>query len=332
MDDTAPRYPVPATAPAAPKRKRKRGTLPDFTPVPRLKERSNGWNPEIQRDFIEALADTGSVRSAARAVGRSEVGAYQLRRHPEGDSFARAWEAALKLGIQKIEDVAMDRALNGVEVPVYHFGQIVGTRKVYNDYLLMFLLRNRSPKRFAADNAKAMSAVDKAYIARLTRDLRKQWEREQFQQEGKAITARNQALADFYSEHHRKWFLSLGPRARAAYRAYRIADCEERASGHAWMSEPGAKQEMADAEAEYDANYGSGGCLDRRNRLQRLAETFLPVWEARAPMTEGERQAASEPPPGPKPRPEPEAEPQAEVSEDPAAPAQERPGPRIRQL
>ena len=36
-----------------------RGTLPAFPPVPRAKERSNGWKPEVQRAFIEALADTG---------------------------------------------------------------------------------------------------------------------------------------------------------------------------------------------------------------------------------------------------------------------------------
>jgi len=45
-----------------------RGTLPAFTPVPRAKERSNGWKPHVQRAFIEALADTGSVASACRAV------------------------------------------------------------------------------------------------------------------------------------------------------------------------------------------------------------------------------------------------------------------------
>ena len=33
--------------------------LPDFTPVPRLKDRSNGWKPHVQRAFIEALARTG---------------------------------------------------------------------------------------------------------------------------------------------------------------------------------------------------------------------------------------------------------------------------------
>lgn len=47
----------------------------------------------------------------------------------------------------------MDRALNGVEVPVYAYGKIIGTRRVYNDRLLMFMLRNRAPKRFAAGGA-----------------------------------------------------------------------------------------------------------------------------------------------------------------------------------
>ena len=36
-----------------------RGTLPAFTPVPRAKERSNGWKPQVQRAFIEALAADG---------------------------------------------------------------------------------------------------------------------------------------------------------------------------------------------------------------------------------------------------------------------------------
>ena len=41
-----------------------RPPLPPFTPVPR-KPRHDGWTPERQRAFIEALADTGSVTRAA---------------------------------------------------------------------------------------------------------------------------------------------------------------------------------------------------------------------------------------------------------------------------
>jgi hypothetical protein len=151
-------------------------TLPAFTPVPRLKPRSNGWSPEIQLAFIEALAETGSVAAAARRVNRAPEGAYLLRRHPQAKEFRKAWQAALDLGMQKIEDVAMDRALNGVEVPVYSYGKLVGTRRIYNDRLLMFMLRNRAPKRF--NTAKGMNAVDKMMLARLKKEWREEWERE----------------------------------------------------------------------------------------------------------------------------------------------------------
>lgn len=127
-------------------------TLAEFTPVPRQTKRHDGWTPDRQRRFIAALADLGSVKSAAHAVNMTPEGAYLLRRHPQAEEFRAAWEAALALGVQRLEDVAMERALYGVEVPVYHFGAVVGTRRVYNDRLLMFILRNRAPTRFAADS------------------------------------------------------------------------------------------------------------------------------------------------------------------------------------
>ena len=59
----------------------------DFTPIPR-RYRHDGWTPERQRAFIAALAETGSVKHAARRVGMSTDGAYQLRRQKGADSFA----------------------------------------------------------------------------------------------------------------------------------------------------------------------------------------------------------------------------------------------------
>lgn len=161
------------------RRKPARGTLPEFLPVPRQTSRHDGWTEERQRAFIEALADTGSVASAAKAVNMSSVGAYYLRRQPEAESFRKAWEAALKLGIQRLEDVAMERALHGVEVPVYHFGAVVGARRVYNDRLLMFLLRNRASKRFRAD-ANNHDAPTRQELNKLKKQWRKEWEAETF--------------------------------------------------------------------------------------------------------------------------------------------------------
>ena len=155
------------------------GLIPAFTPVPRQYERHDGWTPERQRAFIDALADTGSVAAACRTVGMSTVGAYQLRRQPGAEGFRAAWTAALDLGVQRIEDVAMDRALNGVEEPLYSYGELIGTRTRYNDRLLMFMLRNRAPERFADGRAKGLSAMDATKLEQLKQQWRREWEAEQ---------------------------------------------------------------------------------------------------------------------------------------------------------
>lgn len=153
-----------------------KGTLPAFAPVPRHYNRHDGWTPERQTGFIEALADTGSVRAAAHAVNMTPEGAYHLRRHPEAGEFRKAWEAALRLGVQRLEDVAMERALHGTEVPVYSYGKLIGSRTVHNDRLLMFLLRNRAGKRFTADGRH--DAPTRAELKKLKAQWIAEWEEE----------------------------------------------------------------------------------------------------------------------------------------------------------
>ena len=105
MPDPQPEPPVSAPG-AAPSPAH---VLPHFAPVPRAKDRNNGWKPAVQLAFIEALAETGSVKSAARRVNRAEVGAYLLRRHPAAEEFRKAWDIALDIGMRRIEDVAAIR-------------------------------------------------------------------------------------------------------------------------------------------------------------------------------------------------------------------------------
>ena len=109
----------------------------------------------------------------------STVGAYQLRREAGATSFRAAWQAALQLGVSRVEDVVMDRALNGVEEPLYSYGKLVGTRTRYNDRLLMFILRNRASDRFADGRPKGLNAIDLMEVERLKKQWRKQWEAEQ---------------------------------------------------------------------------------------------------------------------------------------------------------
>ena len=117
-----------------------RAPLPDFDAVPR-KYRHDGWTPDRQRAFIEALADTGSVSRAAARVNMSPEGAYYLRRQPGAEGFRRAWEAALDFGVQRLKDIALERAIDGQLVPVFVAGKLMGFRRKKNDRLLMFCLR-----------------------------------------------------------------------------------------------------------------------------------------------------------------------------------------------
>ena len=122
----------------------------DYRWVPvRRRPRLDGWTEEKQRRFIEALADTGLVGAAAKAVGMSRESAYRLRRSPHGAAFARAWDAARHHAGGLVEDIAFDRAIEGVEHEVYNdCGEVIGARLVHDNRLLKYLLSHLKPERY----------------------------------------------------------------------------------------------------------------------------------------------------------------------------------------
>ena len=113
----------------------------DFAPVPR-RFRHDGWTPERQKAFIEALADTGCVTRAAAMVNMSQQNCYALRRSPGAEEFRRAWDAALDFGLKRMKDIAFERAIEGQLVPMFVAGKLMGFRRKRNDALLMFCLRH----------------------------------------------------------------------------------------------------------------------------------------------------------------------------------------------
>ncbi|HEX8556356.1 MAG TPA: hypothetical protein VF695_16765 [Sphingomonas sp.] len=122
----------------------------DYRWVPvRRKPRLDGWTEEKQRRFIETLADTGLVGDAAKAVGMSRETAYRLRRSPHGTAFARAWDTARRHAGGLIEDIAFERAIQGVEHEVYNDrGEVVGARLVHDNRLLKYLLSHLKPETY----------------------------------------------------------------------------------------------------------------------------------------------------------------------------------------
>lgn len=102
--------------------------------------------PEKLTAFCAALAETGIVAKACKAVDISRVTAYQWRN--EIPEFAAAWDKALEIGITALEDEAHRRGFEGVDEGVYHQGVLVDTQKKYSDTLAIFLLKAHRPEKY----------------------------------------------------------------------------------------------------------------------------------------------------------------------------------------
>lgn len=235
------------------------GQLPTFTPVPRHYNRHDGWTPERQQLFIEALADTGSVKAAAHAVNMTPEGAYLLRRHKQAGEFRKAWEAALALGVQQLEDVAMHRALHGQDVPVYSYGKLIGKRTVYNDRLLMFLLRNRAPERFSADGRVLArrntigDPQDAARLSRLKRQWRKEWEEELRAEKKQSSDEICESINQRLERMRNAWLDNMTKRTRALYDAYKAAEEEDEREGRSgWREQREAEDRVDEEEALWE--------------------------------------------------------------------------------
>ena len=120
-----------------------------FAPYLHAQPRSNSITPERQRKFVSTLAATGVVSTAARSIGKSMEALYKLRARPGAEGFAAAWDAAAMRGVQRLEDIAVERAAIGTRTPIVSGGEILGFWDKPDNALLRFLLRNRLPEKYA---------------------------------------------------------------------------------------------------------------------------------------------------------------------------------------
>jgi len=122
---------------------------PSFRPVA-TRARHDGWTPEKQVRFVEALAESGCVTEACAAVAMSKQSAYALRMRTDAQGFRMAWDAALDLAIRRLSDECFSRAMHGEAVPHFYKGEQVGEHRRYDNRLAQLLLRYRDPLRYAA--------------------------------------------------------------------------------------------------------------------------------------------------------------------------------------
>jgi hypothetical protein len=161
-----------------------------FTPVPRLRNRRNGWTPEHQQLFLFALSRCGSVARAARAVGKSRRSAYHLLHSPGADSFAEAWDAAIEQGIERVRADALQRAIGGAFVPVFRRGRLVRVEHRQCDRLAIALLSGNRPNvKYERDTAVSRRKYRQQLAAY---DAQKAEEKRQ----ADAVWAEHQAILD----------------------------------------------------------------------------------------------------------------------------------------
>lgn len=101
------------------------------------------WKPA----FLAALREVPVVSRACEAVGIERSTAY--RAADADPAFQQAWDDAMEQGIDKAEQEAFRRAVEGTDKGVWHQGVLVGSERVYSDALMALILKGRRKKVYA---------------------------------------------------------------------------------------------------------------------------------------------------------------------------------------
>jgi len=127
-----------------------------FTPT-----RWDGWTPERQKRFVQAISEGYTIKQACRIVGLSPQSAYAFRRRPQGASFALAWQAACLLVRDELAEELLDRARNGyVETVTYRDGTSAERHRHDNRFALTVLNRlDRLADRASGDVSLAAARL-----------------------------------------------------------------------------------------------------------------------------------------------------------------------------
>lgn len=96
--------------------------------------------------FLQELRNRGSVYHAAHAAGVGRSTVYEWREADE--AFAAKWDEAVEDSTDELERSLYERAVYGVEEPVFHKGFECGRVRKYSDTAAIFLLKGRRPETY----------------------------------------------------------------------------------------------------------------------------------------------------------------------------------------
>lgn len=104
------------------------------------------WTAERVEKFHKTLATTGNVSEACRCINISRTSAYERRKVDK--SFAEIWDDAMEAAGDRLESVAVARAVDGWQEPVFFKGKPTSTVHRFDNRLLTFLLRGAKPEKY----------------------------------------------------------------------------------------------------------------------------------------------------------------------------------------
>lgn len=164
-----------------------------FAPYLHAAPRRNSITPDRQRAFIAALAATGIVTQAARQIGASLEALYRLRHQPGAEGFSEAWEMAIDRGIARLEDCALERAIQGEERVIMSQGAVVARWTRYDTSLMQFLLRQRRSGRWNSEGAHFANLRPGHPVYER---LKREWEAERWRRNQEELPAIQQSILD----------------------------------------------------------------------------------------------------------------------------------------
>lgn len=110
--------------------------------------------PEIihpkKRAFLAALIENGGRKVKATEAAGISRGTPRSKPWKDDEAYQAAYQEALILAGENLEEEAIRRAVDGVEEPVgWYQGKAGGTVTRYSDTLLIFLMKGNNPQKYA---------------------------------------------------------------------------------------------------------------------------------------------------------------------------------------
>lgn len=99
-----------------------------------------------KQKFLEHFATTGNASKTCRELGLSRNSVKFWQRKDR--TFQAGYDAAQEEAVERMEEEARRRGVEGTLEPVYFAGKAVGAIRKYSDTMLIFLLKAAKPEKY----------------------------------------------------------------------------------------------------------------------------------------------------------------------------------------